>query len=130
METRDIFIKIDGHQKKATMTYDTDLPSIRLDMENLNKTCYEVDLFTCFVKLRQELPDITFLCKGAKINVYPSRMSSQMSSGLMAYELELGKQALKNNIVNIFDYEEEDLTNDPTIQSTFYADWTKSLRTL
>ncbi|SFU46455.1 hypothetical protein SAMN05428951_101841 [Pseudomonas sp. OV546] len=70
---------------------------------------------------------MTFLCKGAKINVTPSRMASQMSAGLVAYELTLGKQATFDDIVHLFDYEENNLTNNPQEQVDFYKKWLASL---
>lgn len=71
-------------------------------------------------KSQSRLPHMTFLCKGAKLNVMPSRMASQMSAGLVAYEITLGKQATRKDIVHIFDYEEENLTNDPKEQIDFF----------
>ena len=50
-------------------------------------------------------------------------MSSQMSLGVKAYELTLGKRALLSDIVNIFDYEENNLTNDPNLQEEFFLQW-------
>lgn len=64
-----------------------------------------------------------FMCKGAKINVHPSSMSSQMSLGVKAYELTLGKRASLDDIVNIFDYEENNLTNNPDVQEEFFLRW-------
>ncbi|MNR42694.1 hypothetical protein D3C85_1612330 [compost metagenome] len=77
--------------------------------------------------LRAELPEITFFCKGAKLNVHPSRMTSQMSSGLVAYELELGTPSEDENIVRIFDYEDKNLTCNIKEQQTFYKKWIESL---
>jgi hypothetical protein len=68
-------------------------------------------------------PNIIFLRKGAKINVHPSSMSSQMSLGVKAYELTLGKRESLEDVVNIFDYEENNLTNDPNIQEEFFLRW-------
>lgn len=54
-------------------------------------------------------------------------MSSQMSVGVIAYELTTGQPATKKDIVNIFDYEENNLTNSPHDQVKFFNDWLKSL---
>jgi hypothetical protein len=54
-------------------------------------------------------------------------MSSQMSAGLMAYELHLGVTTESEDVVNIFDYEETDLTNDIQKQRYFYKNWIESL---
>ncbi|MHB2138103.1 hypothetical protein ACX64L_09085 [Pseudomonas monsensis] len=85
------------------------------------------DLYGCFGALRAEFPEIQFLCKGSKLNVYPSSMSSQMSCGLVAYEMQQGKPAEDEDIVRIFDYEDRDLTNDIEEQKDFYRSWLASL---
>lgn len=86
------------------------------------------NLFEYFSQIRASHPDIVFLCKGAKRNVYPSRMSSQMAGGLLAYELKLGEQALKKDIVNIFDHDEADIVWSPEDQADFFKKWLGSLK--
>lgn len=96
----------------------------------LNQQQYEVtdyDLFSCFCHLREHFPDILFLCKGAKENVYPSRMSRDMSGGLMAYECSIGKHASRENLVGIFDFEDKDITS-PEKQRRYYLNWIESLQ--
>ncbi|WP_248751494.1 hypothetical protein [Pseudomonas sp. MWU15-20650] len=97
------------------------------ESDNFKKLYQGKDLYVCLAKVRADFPHITFLCKGAKINVKPSRMASQMSAGLVAYEMTLGKQATNENIVHLFDYEEENLTNDPQEQIDFFKQWLASL---
>ncbi|UFP98025.1 hypothetical protein [Pseudomonas fitomaticsae] len=86
---------------------------------------HDHDLFLCLAQARHANPDVEFLCKGAKRNVYPSRMSSQMSSGLVAYELELGKHG--DQTVYIFDFDDKNITNSYLEQKDFYLTWLKSL---
>lgn len=86
------------------------------------------DLYVCFGKIRGDFPDVIFLCKGAKINVHPSRMTSQMASGLVAYEVRIGCPAEEGDTVRIFDYEEHDLTNNIEDQKKFYNSWLMSLQ--
>ena len=50
-----------------------------------------------------------------------------MSAGLMAYQITMGKPATNEDIVHIFDYEEENLTNDPQEQIAFFKRWLASL---
>ena len=50
-----------------------------------------------------------------------------MSAGLVAYEMTLGKQASREDIVHIFDYEENNLTNNPKEQIDFFKMWLASL---
>lgn len=85
------------------------------------------DFFSCFCELRKRLKDIVFLCKGAKVNVYPSRMSRQMASGIKAYEVTLGQPALRENLVNIFDYDDEGFISSPQEQHGFHLKWISSL---
>ena len=54
-------------------------------------------------------------------------MSSQMSTGLVAYELKLGIPSEEEDLVRIFDYEDENLTNNIEEQRTFYKRWLESL---
>jgi hypothetical protein len=97
-------------------------------MENGSRRTYTGhDFYACLGLLRADFPEVKFLCKGAKLNVYPSRMSSQMSAGIVAYELYMGKPAEQEDIVNIFDHEENDITQDIQQQTDFYKRWIESL---
>lgn len=49
-----------------------------------------------------------------------------MSQGVKAYELSFGKYALRSDIVNNFDYEENNLTNSPEALKDFYLRWVAS----
>ncbi|WP_460114475.1 hypothetical protein [Pseudomonas sp. H3_G03] len=128
MKTQKILAIIGSQKKEVTVKYDTS-KSIMIFSEADNfKTVYEGrDMYVCLAKIRADFPHITFLCKGAKLNVKPSRMASQMSAGLVAYEMTLGKQATNENIVHLFDYEEENLTNNPQEQIEFFKKWLASL---
>jgi hypothetical protein len=52
-------------------------------------------------------------------------MASQMSSGVVAYETKLGDPDAK--LVRIFDYEENELTNDINEQIAYRTKWSESL---
>lgn len=90
------------------------------EADNFKKIYQANDIYSCLAEVRKNFPHITFLCKGAKINVMPSRMSSQMSAGLVVYEMTLGKQTSRDDIVKLFDYEENNLTNNPQEQADFF----------
>lgn len=122
----------------ATNTHGvTEKVSIECDRKNLTlvftaknglrKTYAAHDLYECLGLLRADFPETKFLCKGAKLNVHPSRMASQMSGGVVAYELRMGKPTETEDIVNIFDFEETDITNDIQQQRDFYRRWIDSL---
>lgn len=128
MKTIEISIIVNEKLEKALIMRDRKNRELTFLMEdNLSKTYKEEDIYECFGLLRADFPDIKFLCKGAKINVHTSRMSSQMSAGVLAYEIKLGKPTDDEDIVNIFDYEDTDITNNIEEQRKFYKKWIKSL---
>lgn len=113
--------------QKVDLLCDSEAISITIESESDKKRTYiESNFYKCFSLLRKDNPHLTFYCKGAKINVHPSSMSSQMSLGLKAYELVIGKEPSLNDLVFIFDYEEHDLTTDPEEQRLFYLNWATS----
>ncbi|MBI6547198.1 hypothetical protein [Xenorhabdus lircayensis] len=86
------------------------------------------DYFSCFADLRNQLKDIIFLCKGAKINVYPSGMMIDMGLGRVAYENTLGQYASSEDTVHIFDFDDKDVDVTPKEQREFHFKWIESLR--
>lgn len=86
------------------------------------------DFFECFKEIRRMDKTIIYYCKGDKVNVFPSRMTRQMSKGLSAYETCLGVPAHKENLVNIFDFESNGLAADPLEQEEYQALWFLSLK--
>ena len=129
MKKVEISIHTNGVTQKTLIECDRQKQTLAFIMENGSKKTYTAhDLYACFGLLRADFPETKFLCKGAKLNVHPSRMSSQMSAGVVAYELHLGKPSEENDVVNIFDYEEIDITNDIQQQRDFYQCWIDSLR--
>ena len=126
MKSIEIAIINNSLREMATIEYDRSIPSLSITFSNGAKRTYsDTDIFICFGLLRKEFSDITFLCKGSKINVYPSAMASQMSSGIVAYEVEMGDPEAK--LVRIFDYEENELTNDVNEQILYSKKWAKSI---
>ena len=118
-----------GIRQKAVIECDRQKRTLTFIMENGSRKAYTAhDLYECLGLLRADFPETKFLCKGAKLNVHPSRMSSQMSAGIVAYELQLGVPSESEDTVNIFDYEEADITNDIQQQRIFYQHWLDSLR--
>ncbi|MBC3208615.1 hypothetical protein HU755_17575 [Pseudomonas sp. SWRI111] len=125
-----IEIQIIKNQVQQTATLEVDRKTRTLIFsthDGLTKKHTAEDLYQCFGLLRADFPEITFLCKGAKINVHPSRMSSQMSAGLVAYEVRKGYPTDEDDVVRIFDYEENDLTNDIKKQENHYKLWIESI---
>ncbi|WP_084615059.1 hypothetical protein [Pseudomonas batumici] len=125
-----IKILFNGKKQTATLVCDTKTTSMKFITSNNPEETYTAeDFYECLGKVRKEHPNIKFLCKGSKINVRPSSMSSQMSLGIKAYELTLGKSASPKDLVDIFDYEENDLTNSREEQEAFYIKWRETPKT-
>ncbi|WLH33616.1 hypothetical protein PSH79_16935 [Pseudomonas sp. FP2196] len=117
------------NRERASIVIDRITKTLIFTMKNgKSSTHIASDLYICFGLIRSDFPDIKFLCKGAKINVHPSRMSSQMSAGLVAYEVRTGHPTDEEDIVRIFDYEENDLTNDIEEQKKHYQRWIDSIK--
>lgn len=127
MDSVEIAIIKNDKRQSAELLCDSENLTITFVMKNGYQKSYAGDNFyICLGHIRQDHSDVIFLCKGAKINVHPSSMSSQMSLGVKAYELTLGKYATRNDLINIFDYEENNLTNDPEVQRDFFMRWFES----
>ncbi|WP_248751493.1 hypothetical protein [Pseudomonas sp. MWU15-20650] len=128
MRTKKIKAIINNAKQYVTFKYDSRQIKLTFsEAENFARVYTAEDMYICLAKIRKDFPHIQLLCKGAKINVRPSSMASQMSGGLVAYELTLGKRPTRENLVHIFDYEEHNLTNDPQEQYDFYKKWLVSI---
>lgn len=115
-----------GTRENAIIEYEAGKPTLYLLMNDETRRTYTaLDLYDCFGLMRADLKDIEFLCKGAKINVHTSGMSSHMSNGLVAYEMTMGVP--DGELVHIFSYEESDLTNDIQEQHDFCQRWADSV---
>jgi len=124
LKTIEIKILINNKEQTAILECNTETTSIKFIIDSiLEETHTADDFYECLGKIRKNHSNITFLCKGSKINVRPSSMSSQMSLGIKAYELTLGKSSSSKDLVDIFDYEENDLTNSREEQEAFYMKW-------
>lgn len=129
MKTQKISILVADKLELAVLKYTTHPHTMQITLENgWTTTTSGHDIYECLGKIFKQLPDIKFLCKGAKINVRPSSMSSQMSNGIVAYEHKLGVKASRKDTVNIFDYDDQEIINDPQLQSDYFYQWLKSVQ--
>ena len=90
------------------------------------KFCFEgADLFNCLVQLRELLAaqDCKPLCNGARIDVFPSAMSREMSGGRVAYITRMCVSTSREDIVDIFDSADEINVGSVDEQKAIHADW-------
>ena len=126
MKKTEITIIKNNSRETATIEYDRKIPTLSIAfLDGIKRTYTDIDIYVCFGILRKEFNDVQFLCKGSKINVYPSAMASQMSSGVVAYEVYIGEPDAE--LVRIFDYAENNLTNDINEQVTYRKKWADSI---
>jgi hypothetical protein len=122
-----VYVEMNGNKKRIDLACDCVAITITVELgSGRRKTYFGSDFYKCFAALRKDNDDFVFYCKGAKTNVHPSSMASQMSLGLKAYELVIGKEPSIDDLVFIFDYEEKDLSSDPDEQRQFYLSWMAS----
>lgn len=87
------------------------------------------DLFKALSAVREKMEphDLYILCNGSRKDVTPSGMSRAMGKGRKAYRISLGKQAFKEDLLDIFDPVEPEQTATIQQQKDFYQQWIKSL---
>lgn len=126
---KNIFVLRGDQKEEAWLDINERRLTILLTLSNgWSKTYTGVNIYDCFGKIIKEHSGLKFLCKGAKRNVRPSSMSAQMTLGVVAYENILGKPASRENLVNIFDYDDQDIINDPQLQKDYFFLWMESIR--
>lgn len=128
MESVTLEVIRNNKSEKVELIYSEQPASVSVIFSDKKKfTGTGADIFSSFLNLREKLPGYIFQCKGAKINVHPSRMSSQMGGGLIAYELSMGIAAKRSNLVNIFTPDTVESEVTATEQHEFFKKWIQSL---
>jgi hypothetical protein len=118
-----------GQKEKIRLDINEQKSTILITLQDgWSKTYTGLNIYDCFGNIIREHSNLKFLCKGAKRNVRPSSMSAQMTAGVMAYETSLGKPASRKNLVNIFDYDDQDIVNDPQLQKDYFLLWMESIK--
>ena len=104
--------------------------NLKIEIENMVYFSKSDNIFDSIVELRKklELNNIYLLCNASAINVYSSGMQKEFG-GTKAYKLQMGKQAtLSDDVVDIFDYDNELKIGSVKEQEEFYENWLESLR--
>ena len=101
--------------------------NLKIEIENMVYFLKSDNIFDSVVELRKklELNNIYLLCNASAINVYPSLMQKEFG-GTKTYKLQMGKQATLNDVVDIFDYDNELKIGSVKEQEKFYESWVES----
>jgi hypothetical protein len=88
------------------------------------------DFFEALARVRIQLESDHLIpfCYGASLNVFPSGMTRSMGSGLKAYRLTMGSQALAKDLVSIFDSGPDIIPASVARQKEYFNDWIASLK--
>ena len=129
MEIFDIEIINNGKIEKNKLFLSEIEDEINLKIE-IERTIYfskSGNIFDSIVELRKklELKNIYLLCNASVINVYPSGMQKEFG-GTKAYKLQMGKQAILIDVVDIFDYDSELKIGSVKEQEEFFESWIES----
>jgi hypothetical protein len=81
----------------------------------------------CAIRLQLERDGLVPFCYGASLNVFPSRMSREMALGKAAYRMTEGKQALRSDLVKIFDEGPDVIPSSVQNQREYFDSWIRSL---
>jgi hypothetical protein len=122
-----------GELMDATVTLvdeesETETARLELRFGETHLSAVATDFFDAFAQVRRELWErkILPLCYGASRNVFPSPMSRDMGGGGMAYRLALGRHAMRDDLVFIFDTGPDIEPVLPQEQEEFYERWLAS----
>ena len=131
MEIFDIEIINNGkiEKNKLFLSEIEDEINLKIEIERVIYFSKSDNIFDSVVELRKklELKNIYLLCNASVINVYPSGMQKEFG-GTKAYKLQMGKQAILIDVVDIFDYDSELKIGSVKEQEEFYENWIESLR--
>ena len=101
---------------------DADEIEISTVIDGINLCCSDECYLFAYQKIRDELLKLGYglQCNGSRINAIQSGMMAHYEK---IYLVEMGKQALSNQIVCIWDYAEMDFFPDTKMQLEFADKW-------
>ena len=130
IEIQDINILNNGkiEKNKLFLLEIEDEINLKIEIKNVIYFSKGDSIFDSIVELRKKLEskDIYLLCNASVVNIYPSPMQKDFG-GTKAYKLQMGKQAVLADVVDIFDYNSELKIGSVEEQKKFYENWLKSL---
>ena len=102
---------------------------LRLAFPSSEFTACGPDYFEALIRLRRELEPVgvQILVNGASRDVWPSAMARSMGLGLKAYRMRMGHQALRSDLVPIFELHPDSQPCSIAEQERYREQWFASL---
>lgn len=103
--------------------------SLTLRFSGIEIQKVDYDYFSALQQIRIDLEaiKINVLCNGASLDVYPSGMMRDMGGALKAYRLKRGLHAHLSDVVDIFEFDENNfIICTVSEQNEFYEKWKES----
>ncbi|MBX3628021.1 MAG: hypothetical protein KF892_23635 [Rhizobacter sp.] len=132
MEQHSIFLIGGADDEAASLVAEEDGEVCKLACSYRGKvtTASADDFFEALCLIRQELETegLLLFCYGGSLNVYPSGMTRSMASGKVAYKMQVGRQATKEDLVSIYAEGADVIPATVSQQREFFNEWVSSDR--
>ena len=108
------------------------LVQLELNMDGKVLRFSDNSYFEALLQIRNilEKDGLQIKCNGAARNVYPSTMQLSMGSGRLAHLMHMGRPAKRDDIVDIFECDNELEFTTISEQAKFYLDWITSINSI
>ncbi len=119
MEIRQVeVVKRDGSIESVSIEIADSVDAIKVD----GKVYKGGDLFWALMSYREDLEreGSAICCQGARLNVWPSGMSSSMGGGRLAYVYVIGVEVSHDDLVDIFDPAPASMVTSVAAQTAYH----------
>ena len=132
MKKFEIYLIGGDEDEKAVVTTESVDGKCKLTFSYRDKelSAQEHDFFAAFCDIREQLEEERLIpfCYGASLNVYPSGMCRDMGSGMVAYKIEIGRRASRDNLVKIFEQGHDVIPSSVSQQKEHFEQWLQSIK--
>ena len=132
MKKFEIYLIGGDEDEKAVVTTESVDGKCKLTFSYRDKelSAQEHDFFAAFCDFREQLEEERLIpfCYGASLNVYPSGMCRDMGSGMVAYKIEIGRRASRDNLVKIFEQGHDVIPSSVSQQKEHFEQWLQLIK--
>ncbi len=121
----------DGSERPGVFQFDDDADdcTLSLTFDDREYSATDEDYFEALCRIREQMEDVGLRpkCYGAHVAAYPSGMSRSMGYGLKIYRLTLGQRGCMDDLVHIFDVDDDIVPATVADQQAYFERWSRSL---